>query len=103
LENAPFCFLEEMGKQIDANLRMHQDKKALVGLQGEKLNKARENANFFDSIEGLFALNESDAVGRLYVTASPKFGLARVMKRGLIFFSTKFVFGSLAEFSFIHL
>ncbi len=72
--------LEEMGKQIDANLRMRQDKKALAAMDGEKRSKARENANFFDSIEGLFALNESDAVGGLYVTTQPRFGLARVAK-----------------------
>ena len=70
--------LEEMTKRIDDNLRFRQDKKKLANLDGEKLVSARENAQFFDSIEGIFSLNESDAVGGLYVSLFPKFGLKRV-------------------------
>ncbi|OJX47931.1 MAG: FAD-binding protein [Chloroflexi bacterium 44-23] len=70
--------LEEMTKRIDDNLRWRQDKKALAGMQGEKLASVRENANFFDSIEGIFSINESEAIGGLYVTLVPTFGLARV-------------------------
>ena len=77
-DEAHHFVLEEMTKRIDDNLRFRQDKKALASMQGEKLVSARENANFFDSIEGLFSMNESEAVGGLYVTLSPKFGLARV-------------------------
>ncbi|PKN86004.1 MAG: FAD-binding protein [Chloroflexi bacterium HGW-Chloroflexi-8] len=70
--------LEEMTKRIDDNLRFRQDKKKLANLDGEKLVSARENAQFFDSIEGIFSLNESDAVGGLYVSLFPRFGLTRV-------------------------
>jgi flavin-dependent dehydrogenase len=72
--------LEEMTKRIDDNLRLRQDKKKLASLEGEKLVSARENAQFFDSIEGIFSLNEEDAIGGLYVSLSPRFGLARVSK-----------------------
>ncbi|NTW43847.1 MAG: NAD(P)/FAD-dependent oxidoreductase [Anaerolineaceae bacterium] len=70
--------LEEMTKRIDDNLRFRQDKKKLANMDGEKLVSARENAQFFDSIEGIFSLNESAAIGGLYVTLFPKFGLKRV-------------------------
>lgn len=77
-DNAHHYVLEEMTKRIDDNLRFRQDKKALASMQGEKLVSARENAHFFDSIEGLFSLNESDAVGGLYIALTPTFGLKRV-------------------------
>jgi flavin-dependent dehydrogenase len=70
--------LEEMSKRIDENLNFRKDKKALASLEGEELEEARENAQFFSSVEGLFALNETEAIDGLYVTTEPRLRLARV-------------------------
>jgi flavin-dependent dehydrogenase len=70
--------MEEMSKRIDENLHMRQDKHQLAALEGEQRQAAEENANFFSSVEGLFALNEADAVGGLYVATQPYLHLARV-------------------------
>ena len=70
--------LEEMSKRIDENLNFRKDKKALASLEGEKLEEARENARFFSSVEGLFTLNEAEAIDGLYVTTQPRLRLARV-------------------------
>jgi hypothetical protein len=50
-------------------------------LEGEELEAARANARFFSSVEGLFALNEEDAVDGLYVTTDPGLRLARVRSK----------------------
>jgi hypothetical protein len=63
---------------VDENLNLRKDKHGLSALEEEKRSAADANARFFDSIEGLFALNEEDAVEGLYVTATPRLGLARV-------------------------
>lgn len=70
--------LEEMSKRIDENLHMRKDKEQLNALSGKKLEAARNNANFFSSVEGLFALNEADAIDGLYIITEPKLRLARV-------------------------
>lgn len=76
--DAHHFILDEMGKRIDANLSLRKDKEHLASLQGEELAQARSNANFFDSVEGLFSLNEKDAVNGLFVRTTPSFGLGRV-------------------------
>jgi flavin-dependent dehydrogenase len=76
--DAHHLVLEEMSKRIDENLSFRKDKEALAALEGEELEAARANARFFSSVEGLFALNEEDAVDGLYVTTSPGLRLARV-------------------------
>ncbi|PKO19180.1 MAG: FAD-binding protein [Chloroflexi bacterium HGW-Chloroflexi-10] len=70
--------LQEMGQRIDANLKYRQDKMKLASLKGEELEGARANANFFDSVEGLFTLDKANAVNGLYVRTAPSFGLSRV-------------------------
>ena len=70
--------LEEMTKRVDENLKFRKDKMALASLQGEEEHAARDNARFFSSVEGLFSLNEEDAVEGLYVTTKPRLRLARV-------------------------
>lgn len=77
-EDTHHFVLETMGKRIDDNLRMRQDKMKLAALEGGELKKARDNANFFSSVEGLFSLNEADAVEGLYVSTQPVLHLARV-------------------------
>jgi flavin-dependent dehydrogenase len=69
--------LEEMTRRIDDNLKYRKNKHELANLQGEELQAARDNARFFNSIEGIFSLNESEAVEGLYVRPAP-LGLARV-------------------------
>lgn len=76
--DAHHLVLEEMSKRIDQNLSFRKDKEALAALEGEELEAARANARFFSSVEGLFALNEEDAVDGLYVTTTPGLRLARV-------------------------
>lgn len=70
--------LETMSKRIGENLSFRKDKQALEALEGEKLASARENANFFSSVEGMFSLNKEEAVDGLYVTTVPNLRLARV-------------------------
>jgi flavin-dependent dehydrogenase len=76
--DAHHLVLEEMSKRIDQNLSFRKDKDVLAALEGEELEAARANARFFSSVEGLFALNEEDAVDGLYVTTTPGLRLARV-------------------------
>lgn len=70
--------LQEMSRRIDENLSMRKDKHTLASLQGESKEAALENANFFSSVEGIFSLNESDAIDGLYVSTQPYLHLARV-------------------------
>ena len=70
--------LSEMERRIDENLNFRKDKSVLESLQGDDLQKARENERFFSSVEGLFSLNEEDAVEGLYITTQPKLRLARL-------------------------
>jgi flavin-dependent dehydrogenase len=77
-EDAHQFVLQEMTRRIDENLTLRKDKLALASLEGEKERTARANARFFDSVEGIFALNEEEAVGGLYLVTEPQFGLGRV-------------------------
>jgi flavin-dependent dehydrogenase len=70
--------LDLMTKRIDENLNLRKDKHALESLEGEQLAQKQENANFFSSVEGFFALNQEEAVDGLYVSTEPKLHLARV-------------------------
>ena len=70
--------LKEMGRRIDENLSMRKDKDVLESLEGEAKDSARENANFFSSVEGIFSLNEADAIDGLYVATQPYLHLKRV-------------------------
>jgi hypothetical protein len=70
--------LETMTHRIDENLHLRQDKESLASLQGEELEKARANAKFFSSVEGMFSLNEDEAIDGLYVAETPGLHLARV-------------------------
>jgi hypothetical protein len=77
-DDARHVILEEMTRRVDENLSLRKDKSGLAALQEEQRSAVDANARFFDSIEGLFALNEEEAVEGLYVTAIPRLGLARV-------------------------
>jgi len=67
-----------MTKRIDENLTMRKDKQTLATLQGDHSKEVNDNARFFTSVEGMFALNEEEAIEGLYVTAQPYLRLARV-------------------------
>ncbi|MAT40790.1 MAG: FAD-binding protein [Anaerolineaceae bacterium] len=69
--------MEEMTKRIDDNLKYRKDKLKLATLDGDELKNARANANFFDSVEGMFTLDAENAVNGLYVQTKPVFGLGR--------------------------
>ena len=69
--------LEEMTRRVDENLTFRRDKIQLASLQGEEREAADANARFFTSVEGLFALNEEEAVDGFYIATSPHLGLAR--------------------------
>jgi flavin-dependent dehydrogenase len=69
--------LETMTKRIDENLTMRRDKMALATMDGVERERAQDNGRFFSSVEGLFALNEGEAVEGLYVATSPWPRLAR--------------------------
>lgn len=70
--------LKEMSERIGENLNFRKDKQALASMQGEDLQAARENARFFSSVEGLFALNQEDAIDGLYIITKPKLRVGRV-------------------------
>jgi flavin-dependent dehydrogenase len=70
--------LGEMSKRIDENLNFRKDKDVLNSLDEDGRQAVESNANFFSSVEGLFALNEADAINGLYISTSPHLHLARV-------------------------
>jgi flavin-dependent dehydrogenase len=74
--------LETMTQRIDQNLKFRKDKMALASLEGENRDAARANGRFFSSVEGLFALNEAEAIEGLYVATDP-LRLARVQPAAL--------------------
>jgi hypothetical protein len=67
-----------MTKRIDENLKFRRDKMALANAKGDEKQAVDDNARFFSSVEGLFALNSADAVNGLYVMTLPRLGLTRV-------------------------
>ncbi len=76
--NTRHFILKEMTDRISQNLNFRKDKQALASLQGEDLKAARDNARFFSSVEGLFALNQEDAIDGLYVQTKPRLKLAYI-------------------------
>ncbi len=64
----------EMSRKVDANLRMRRDKVAMAQAGAEQRERQKENAAFFDQVEGLGALDV--AVDGLYVTVRPRLGLS---------------------------
>ena len=70
--------LAEMSKRIDENLNLRKDKEVLHSLDEDGQQIVTSNANFFSSVEGLFSLNEADAINGLYVATTPNLHLARV-------------------------
>jgi flavin-dependent dehydrogenase len=69
--------LEEMTRRIDENLHFRQDKEKLAMMDADTWQAATANARFFSSVEGLFALNEEEAINGLYVATQPRLRLAR--------------------------
>jgi hypothetical protein len=69
--------LEEMTRRVDENLNLRKNKEALASLDGTERAAADANARFFTSVEGLFALNEEEAVEGLFIVTNPHLGLAR--------------------------
>ena len=69
--------LDTMTKRIDENLTLRRDKIALAALDSEGREQASANGRFFSSVEGLFALNEEEAIEGLYVATEPRLRLAR--------------------------
>jgi flavin-dependent dehydrogenase len=76
--NTHHFILTEMTKRIDENLSFRKDKQVLASLEGDSKAAAQANARFFSSVEGLFSLNQGDAVQGLYITTEPNLHLARV-------------------------
>lgn len=70
--------LTEMNRRINENLNFRKDKTVLETMEGEKLVAAHHNADFFSSVEGLFSLDEQDAIDGLYVATQPYLHLARL-------------------------
>jgi flavin-dependent dehydrogenase len=70
--------LQEMSKRIDENLHLRQDKDKLASLDSKGQQAAEANANFFSSVEGMFSLDQEEAIDGLYVSTSPRLHLARV-------------------------
>ncbi|MCI0519455.1 MAG: tryptophan 7-halogenase [Chloroflexi bacterium] len=70
--------LTEMTRRIDENLNFRKDKQVLASMDGETKEAAQANARFFSSVEGLFSLNQGDAVQGLYLTTHPHLHLARI-------------------------
>ena len=54
-----------------------QDKENLASLVDEGKQAVATNARFFDSVEGMFSLNQENAVKGLYVATKPYLHLAR--------------------------
>jgi hypothetical protein len=77
-EDTRHYVLEEMSKRVDENLKFRRDKVKLATLNGEDQQARQDNARFFTSVEGMFSLNEEDAVEGLYVETRPSLRLARV-------------------------
>jgi flavin-dependent dehydrogenase len=69
--------LEEMTRRIDENLSLRKDKSTLASSDQPVRQAAEDNARFFTSVEGLFALNAEDAIDGLYIVTEPTLGLAR--------------------------
>lgn len=70
--------LQEMSQRVAENLRIRQDKAAMTAVYDSRVKQ--DNASFFGKVEGLDAIARTpeNAVGGLYVTTSPRLGLARV-------------------------
>lgn len=66
----------EMKNRISSNLEMRGDKEKLNGYL--QTGVAADNADFFDTIEGLTCLSPGHAIGGVYVETSPRVHLARV-------------------------
>jgi flavin-dependent dehydrogenase len=77
-EDTRHYVLEEMTRRVDENLKFRRDKMKLASLQGEEQQARQANARFFSSVEGMFSLNQEDAVEGLYVQTRPNLKLARV-------------------------
>jgi flavin-dependent dehydrogenase len=67
----------EMSRRIEENIELRYDKTTLGSARGE--TRAKENAAFFDKVEGLAALSPEMAIDGLYVSTTPRLGLARVI------------------------
>lgn len=76
--DSEYYVMDEMLHRIDENLHFRKNKESLASLEGEALQEARDNARFFSSVEGLFALSEDEAIDGLYVAEQPYLHLARV-------------------------
>jgi flavin-dependent dehydrogenase len=72
--------LAAMAQRINENLAFRKDKALLASLMHEREDQANANARFFSSVEGLFALNEAEAIEGLYVAAEPNLRLARASR-----------------------
>lgn len=69
----------EMSRKMGENLRMRQDKVAMAQAGAEQRTRQEANADFFDHVEGLSALDL--AVNGLYVTVRPRLGLSHTQAR----------------------
>ena len=79
--NAHHLVLETMTKRIDENLNFRKDKMALAGLEGAERDQAAANARFFTSVEGLFALNQEEAIEGLFIETEPHLRLVRARQK----------------------
>lgn len=77
-QDSRHLILEEMTRRVDENLSLRRDKMQLAALEEGERAAADANARFFTSVEGMFALNQEEAVEGLYVATTPQLGLARV-------------------------
>lgn len=70
--------LDEMSRRVAENLKIRQDKATMTAVYDTRIREA--NASFFGKVEGLDAIARSpeQAISGLYITTSPRLGLARV-------------------------
>jgi flavin-dependent dehydrogenase len=78
--NAHRLVLSAMARRINENLRFRKDKTSLAALVGARQEQVDANARFFTSVEGLFAMNEEEAIEGLFVAAEPQLRLVRASK-----------------------
>jgi hypothetical protein len=69
--------MQEMARRLRENLELRSDKELLRKQLDHQVKNINENKHFFNHVEGIGALDESDAVDGLFVVTQPRLGLAR--------------------------
>lgn len=81
-ENVSELIVSEMSNRIQKNHSFRHNKQMLE--ERSLKMEVEENVQFFDAVEGFFALTTGGAINGLYVTTQPKLGLVRAIARNEI-------------------